>query len=163
MELPRYGFRVHHLEPGSFTPFPNGRHILTWDDDQRTAESIAAISPSDARAYPTYRAIRERMAALIQPFFLRGAPSLAERVEHAGATGEEALLERLRFGSVSDMIEEHFQSPEVRGFVASAWDAGDPTLPGSLLSSIYPSVSNFTPAEYAGIVEGGMGGITQAM
>jgi phytoene dehydrogenase-like protein len=163
MQLPEFGFEVHHLNPGSFTPFPDGRRIVSWDDDARTAQEIAAISAHDAGNYPAYREVRRRMAALLQPFMLRPAPSLADLVEHAREQDEEALLERLLFGSAQDLIDEYFESLEVRGFVAGAWDAGDPSAPGSLLSAIYPSLSLFTPDEYAGIVGGGMGGITQAM
>src|SRR4051794_29896930 len=58
MQLREHGFDVHHLSPGSFTPFPNGRGILTWDDDQQTAEGLRGFSERDAANYPAYRALR---------------------------------------------------------------------------------------------------------
>ncbi len=163
MDLPAHGFAVHHLNPASFTPFPDGRRILSWDDDQRTADELAPFSAHDAAAFPHYRALRKRMAGLFYRWFLTSPPSLAEMVDAVRGTEDEALLERLLFGSVADLLDEYFDSEEVKGYLASVWDAGDPDASGSLLSAIYPAVSLFTPDEYAGIVVGGMGGITQAM
>src|SRR5215467_13353793 len=163
MNLPAHGFAVHHLSPASFTPFPDGRRILSWDDDQRTANELAPFSAHDAAAFPHYRALRQRRARLFYRWFLTPPPSLAEMTEAVRGTDEEALLERLLFGSVTDLLDEYFDSEAVKGYLASAWDAGDPDAPGSLLSAIYPAVSLFTPDEYAGIVVGGMGGITRAM
>jgi phytoene dehydrogenase-like protein len=163
MNLPAHGFAVHHLSPASFSPFPDGRRILSWDDDERTADELVPFSARDAAALPHYRALRKRMAALFYRWFLTPPPSLAEMTEAVRGSEDEALLERLLFGSVTDLLDEYFESEAVKGYLASAWDAGDPDAPGSLLSAIYPAVTLFTPDEYAGIVVGGMGGITQAM
>ncbi|HUZ01995.1 MAG TPA: NAD(P)/FAD-dependent oxidoreductase [Thermomicrobiaceae bacterium] len=163
MDLREYGFDVHHLNPGSFTPFPSGRSILSWDDDRQAAEALTPFSARDAEALPRYRELRKRLAAIFYRWFLTPPPSLAEMVEAVRGTEDEPLLERLLFGSVTDLLDEFFESAEVKGALASAWDAGDPDAPGSLLSAIYPAVSNFTPDENAGIVVGGMGGITRAM
>ena len=163
MQLREHGFDVHHLSPGSFAPFPNGHGILTWDDDEQTAAGLRRFSERDAANYPAYRALRKRMAGLIQPYFLTPPPSLADLVDGVRDTPDEPLLERLLFGTVTELLEEFFESEEVKGWQASAWDAGDPDAPGSLLSAIYPSVALFTADENYGIVVGGMGGITQAM
>ena len=163
MALRRHGFAVHHLDPGSLTPFPDGRRILTWDDDRRSAAELAPFSARDAAALPAYRALRKRLAGIVHRWFLTPPPSLAEMVDALRGTEDAPLLERLLSGSVSDLLDEHFESPQVKGALAGAWDAGDPDAPGSLLSAIYPAVSLFTPDENAGIVVGGMGGITQAM
>jgi phytoene dehydrogenase-like protein len=163
MDLREYGFAVHHTNPHQLTPFPDGRRVLLWDDAERSMAEIAKFSEQDARRYPEYMALRTRMATIVNHFMLRPAPSLAELVEYAREIGEEALLERMLFGSVSNLIEEHFESAEIRGMFTSAWDCGNPDAPGSIMSSIYPRVEAFTPEENYGVVSGGMGTITQAM
>ncbi len=163
MDLREHGFDVHHLNPGSFTPFPSGRRILSWDDDQQAAAELSAFSEHDAEALPHYRAYRERLARIFYRWFLTPPPSLAEMTAAVAGTEDEPLLERLLFGSVTDLLDEFFESDEVKGGLTMAWDAGDPDAPGSLLSGIYPAISQFTPDEDAGIVVGGMGGITSAM
>ena len=163
MDLREHGFDVHQLSPHSFHPFPNGRSIRNWDDNERTAAEVARISAHDAAAVPAYRALRERMAALFYRWFLTPPPSLAEMTAAVAGTADEAVLERLLFGSVSGLLDEFFESDEVKAAYSGAWDAGDLDAPGSLLSGIYPSISIFTPDENYGIVVGGMGGITKAM
>lgn len=162
MNLPVHGFKVHHLEP-SFAPFPDGHRILTWDDDDRTAGEISKISPRDAEAFPRYMAIRKRMASLVASYFFKPAPTLAELVDKVRRTEEEPLLERLLFGTVTDLLDEYFVDSRVKGWQVAAWDAGDPSAPGSLLSATYLSVGLLTPKKFSGIVSGGMGAITQAM
>jgi phytoene dehydrogenase-like protein len=163
MDLREHGFDVHHISPSSFTPFPSGRRLLNWNDDAQTAAEVRSISAHDAAALPRYRAYRERLAGIFYRWFLTPPPSLAEMTAAVAGTDDEPLLERLLFGSVTDLLDEYFESDEIKGAFASAWDAGDPDAPGSLLSGIYPAISEFTPDENYGIVVGGMGGITKAM
>jgi phytoene dehydrogenase-like protein len=84
-------------------------------------------------------------------------------VDGVRGTEDEALLERLLFGSVADLLNEHFENEQVKGWLSMAWDAGDIDAPGSLLSASFLGVSYFTREGDGGIVHGGMGGITQAM
>src|SRR5690606_24940991 len=99
----------------------------------------------------------------VHRFLLKPAPSVAEIVESARETEDEDLVDRLMFGSLTDLLDEYFESDEVKGYYAMAWDAGDPDAPGSLLSAIFPKITTFSRDEDIGIVVGGMGGITKAM
>ena len=163
MALREHGFDVHQLMPYSFTPSPDGGALISWRDKDQTTAQLAGILPDDAANYSAYTEKRERMAAILKRWFLKPPPTLAELVDDARTHGDEAELEQLLFGTVSGLLDAHFESPRIKGWLAGAWDAGDPDAPGSLLSSIYPTVSAFTEDENAGIVVGGMGGITQAM
>lgn len=163
MALREHGFDVHQLMPYSFTPFPDGRALVSWRDKHETQAQLTEILPGDGANYAAYTARREQMAAILKRWFLKPPPTLAELVDDARAHGDEDVLEELLFGSVTGMLDRYFESPQIKGWLAGAWDAGDPDAPGSLLSSIYPTVSAFTEDENAGIVVGGMGGITQAM
>ena len=51
LELEQYGLHYLDLDPLFFSPFPDGSHITMYRDVDKTCESIAAISPSDADAY----------------------------------------------------------------------------------------------------------------
>ncbi len=163
MRLRDYGFRVHQMDPTYFLPFPDGRRILSWRDEAAFAREIAQFSERDAAALPRFQEIERRMASLVHRWIMKPAPSYDQMLEDARQTGDEALLERMFTGSLAGLLEEHFESPEVQGFFAMAWDAGDPDAPGSLLSSAFPMISIFTRPEDYGIVVGGMGTITQAM
>jgi len=162
MELRRHGLEIYGQDPRVFYPFPDGRHFVAWSDDQRTAEEIGRLSAHDARAYPGFQAFRKRAAGLLRPYLLTAPPTLAELFARARGT-DEALLERLIGGSVGDLLDEHFESPQVKAAMTRAWDAGDPDAPGSLFSVVYTWIDLLQADEDFGIVRGGMGGITQAM
>jgi phytoene dehydrogenase-like protein len=163
MRLRDYGFHVHQMDPSYFLPFPDGRRILAWKDQEAFAREIARFSERDAAALPAFQALDRRMAGLIHRWLLKPAPSYEQMLEDARTTGDNELLDRIFTGSLTGLLEEYFESPEVQGFFAMAWDAGDPDAPGSLLSSLFPAISMFSRAEDTGIVSGGMGAITQAM
>jgi phytoene dehydrogenase-like protein len=163
MALRDFGFDVHRLDPSSFMPFPDGRRIVGWQDDDAMQREIAAFSRHDAEALPRYRDIRERLAAIVHRFLLRPAPSIVDLVDSVRDTDDEPLVDRLLFGSITDLLDEYFESSEVKASMVMAWDAGDPDAPGSLLSGISPAISLFSRDEDVGVVVGGMGGITQAM
>jgi phytoene dehydrogenase-like protein len=163
MRLRDYGFFVHQMDPSYFLPFPDGRRILSWHDEASFAAEIAQFSSRDAEALPAYRDVRRRMASLVHRWLLKPAPSYEQMLDDARKTGDEDLLKRMFTGSLAGLLEEYFESPQVQGFFAMAWDAGDPDAPGSLLSSVFPAISFFSRPEDTGIVSGGMGAITQAM
>jgi phytoene dehydrogenase-like protein len=163
MRLRDYGFRVHQMAPSYFLPYPDGRRILAWKDKKAFTREVAQFSERDAAALPELQELDRRMASLIHRWLLKPAPSYDQMLEDARKTGDAELLERMFTGSLAGLLEEYFESPQVQGFFAMAWDAGDPDAPGSLLSSMFPAISMFSRPEDTGIVSGGMGAITQAM
>ncbi len=163
MDLREYGFEVLPAAKDTFMPFLNGRSLLDGRDGKSIEEQIAEFAPRDAENLPKYREIRKRLAGIIHKSFFEKAPTLTELVDSVRGTEDEPLLERLLFGSVADLIDEHFENEEVKGWLSQAWDAGDIDAPGSLLSASYLGISSFSRSEDYGLVSGGMGGITQAM
>ena len=163
MDLREYGFEILPAAKDTFMPFPNGRSLLDGREGRSIEEQIAEFAPRDAANLPRYREIRRRLAGIIYKSFFEKAPTLTELVDSVRGTEDEPLLERLLFGSVADLLDEHFEDEQVKGWLAQAWDAGDIDAPGSLLSATYLGVSAFTREGDYGLVQGGMGAITQAM
>jgi phytoene dehydrogenase-like protein len=163
LELRRHGFAVYHLDPSRFIPFPDGRYLLAWDDVTRTQEEIARFSARDAAAYPRWLEFWERAAGLLHPYFLTPPPTLAEMAARVRGTRDEAVFERLLTASMQDLVEEFFEDEAIRGAFIQAQDAGDPAAPGSALCYAYIKCNTFSKPENVGIVQGGMGAITQAM
>ena len=44
LELRRHGLDIHPVDPYRFQPFPNGKYMLRWHDQQRNADEIARVS-----------------------------------------------------------------------------------------------------------------------
>jgi phytoene dehydrogenase-like protein len=163
LDLPRHGFEVYTLEPARFHPFPDGRHLVVWDDHERTAAEIERYSKRDAAAYPRWMALWERAAALLHPYFLAPAPTLGELAVRVRGTPDEALLETLLVRPMWDLVHEHFESDVMRAHALNAQDVGDPRAAGSALAYAYIKVNLRSAPGTVGIVKGGMGGITKAM
>ena len=163
LELRKHGLEIYEMDPVSFSPLPGGEHILRWHDDERTAESIARISPADGARYHDWVAFWEQAGGIIQRYFLTDPPTLAEVAADLRGTPEEAIFERMLTGSMKDLVEEYFESPLVRACFIDAQDAGDVRAPGSIMAVGYIRSDILTPDENFGIPKGGMGAITQAM
>jgi phytoene dehydrogenase-like protein len=163
LDLHRHGFDVFPLEPARFHPFPDGRHLVVWEDTARTAAEIERYSKHDAAAYPRWVALWERAAALLHPYFLAPAPTYAELAAHVRDTPDEDVLETLLTRPMWDLVHEHFESDLVRAHTLNAQDIGDPRAPGSALVYAYIKVNLRSAPGTVGIVKGGMGAITQAM
>lgn len=163
LELRRYGFEVHHLDPGRFQPYPDGRGLLVWDDVERTQKSLAQFSKRDAEAFPRWLAFWERAASLLYPYFLRPPPTLAELAAGVRGTKDEPFFDKLLTVSMSDVVTEFFESPEVRASFIQAQDAGDPGATGSAWCYTHIKCDVFSRPEDVGIVKGGMGGISSAL
>lgn len=163
LALREHGLQIYAMDPVSFHPLPNKRHLLRWHDDERTAENIARISPRDGRRYRDWTAFWRRAGSIIQRYFLTDPPTLAEVAADVRGTADEAVFERMLTGNMRDLVEEHFESPAVRACFIDAQDAGDPRAPGSVMACAYIRSDILTPHENFGIPRGGMGAITQSM
>src|SRR5581483_1730969 len=67
LDLKRHGYKVLGRNPSSFTPLPDGRHLLLRPDQAFNHAQIAKFSARDAAAYPRYEAWLTRVAECIEP------------------------------------------------------------------------------------------------
>ncbi len=164
LELRKHGFHVYSLDPMRFMPFPNGNFLRMWHDDDKTAEEIARVSPHDAESYPHWMGFWKRASRILNEHFLSPPPTLTELFEKAREMGEQDVLETLLTVPLKDLIEQYFESDEMRALSCPQVDGGDITAPGSAYASAYFRLGNFRDdQENYGLVRGGMGAITMAM
>ena len=165
LELRRYGFHVYPIDPSRVHPFPNGKAVTLWHDDDRTAEELRKISPEDADAWPEWADFWHRAVRILSGYYLGPPPSLAELTERFRREGEEELLETLLTVPYRDLIDRYFVSDEIKATVCiSSMDMGDISAPGSAyITALYRYSAFREDTENFGIVRGGMGGISQSL
>ncbi len=165
LELRKYGFYVYSLDPARIFPHPNGNVIRLWHDDARTADEIREFSPHDADAWTEWADFWTRAVRILSDYYLSPPPSLAELSARFRDEGEEELLETLLTVPFRDLIDRYFESDEVRAMVSTgSFDMGDISAPGSAyISALYRYGAYRDDTENYGIVQGGMGAITQSM
>ena len=181
LELERHGY---HLYPvwGSVTPFPDGRSIESYNDDpQRTCESISQFSKRDAEIYPQWKSWIQQAAAVMGPLLMQVPPrvgsrnfgdllkqaQLAWKMRKLGVRGV-ADLTRLFTMSITDLLDEWFESDELKapiagGGVIGAWTGPDgPGTAYVLLHNEISDVGDGTMGSW-GIPRGGMGAVSAAI
>ena len=156
LELEKHGLRIFNLDPERIHPFPDGRAVRVWNTDPEVAEEVARIHRPDGDAYLKWAAFWERAAGIIHPYMLSEPPTLAELMASVLGTDDEAILEQILFGSAYDMLDQYFESEQVKGIFAFSFN--DAPLFFARLET-----ARFGDPRYQGIVQGGMGSLPRSI
>ena len=165
LELRKHGYQVHPLPMKRFFPYPDGRSLSFWNDTKRACQEIAAaFTQQDAEGYAAIQEFWWRAGSLYNRYFLSEPPTLAELKAEVRGTEDEALLERLLHGTLTELLDELFVSDEVKAAVISHVMAGKGMdEPGVLFAYIATKPNVMVDNNNQGIVVGGMGGISAAI
>ncbi len=168
LRLADYGFSVYPKDPSYFMPFPDDRYLFLYANDRAASkQEIAKFSPHDADAYDRWEDFWDRVCDIIEPTLMAPPPSwndLAARFEQAGAADD---FRRLMLLSTTDLLNEFFESEEIKATMAPQsliGTAAGPGTPGTphiwMVHAIGRAIGK---RGIWGYVRGGMGAITQAL
>jgi phytoene dehydrogenase-like protein len=180
LELERYGYQVDAKDPAFFSAFPDGRYFFMWQDRQRTLEEIAKFSQRDAAVYPAYEDHLERLSQVVEGLLLTTPPEfppngvgalldwlkLAARLRGLSRR-EMAGLVKIFTQSASELLDEWFESPEVK--VTLATDGviganGGPRSAGTAYILLHHCMGGVAGHRGLwGFVRGGMGAVSNAI
>jgi phytoene dehydrogenase-like protein len=179
LRLADYGFEVLERNPSSFTPFPDGSHLLLGPDRELTQRQIAKFSTRDADAYPRYEAMLERVADVIEPTLPMAPPNiirpglgdlwkllrLGRAFQKLGSSASEAI--EILTGAARTILDRWFESEQLKATLATDAIIGamaSPSMPGTAYV-LFHHVMGETNGKRGvwGYVRGGMGGLTQAL
>jgi len=143
----------------------DGRSLTFWNDTQRVCREIeATFSKQDAEGYAAIQEFWWRAGSLFNRYFLSEPPTLDELKEQVRGTEDEALLERLLHGTLTELLDELFVSDEVKAAAISHVMTSKGMDEAGLLFAYAATKPNaLVDNNNQGIVVGGMGGITAAM
>jgi phytoene dehydrogenase-like protein len=125
--LSRYGLEYLQPDPFAHVAFPDGRHLTTWLDRERTVEEIARFSRRDAEAYERlldeYDEVKHIFAAgQFNPVGF--GPSVEQRLaEHPRGS----VWLRRRAMSAWDVIRHEFEDEHIQAFLL--WQAYQTLVP----------------------------------
>ncbi len=179
LKLTGYGFHVLERSPSSFSPFPDGRSLLLGPDADLTHREIAKFSVRDAQAYPEYEKMLERVAAVVEPTLDKIPPNvvhpgladlwqgfqLGRSMQGLGGAMGEAL--EILAGPARPILDRWFESDQLKATLATDAIIGamaSPSMPGTAYV-LFHHVMGETNGKRGvwGYVQGGMGGLTQAL
>ncbi len=167
LDLARHGYEAHPFDPQYFLPFPDGDHILLWNDNDRNLKEIARFSKRDAATYPKYINFWAETMELIEATVLESPPPLADLLSLFKGEEAEELARRILLQSASSLLEEFFESEEVKASLINASTIGlpaGPKTPGTALMLGHMLLHEINGAKMTfGYAKGGMGGISEAL
>jgi phytoene dehydrogenase-like protein len=180
LRLREHGYRVVPMGP-SFAPYDDGRSLLLTEDPAADHDELAAFSKADAEAMPRFDAWLRGVGDVLAPLLLRTPPrvgsrrprDLVDQLRMAwGLRGldvrRSADAVRLFTMSISDVLNEWFTSPEVKGLMAvngiiGTW-AG-PEAPGTAYVMMHHTIGDIGDGKMGGwgYPVGGMGAVSAAI
>ena len=186
LELARHGYRVHPMGP-YYQAFPEGGSLTIYEDDEaRTYDEIARWSKKDAEAWPKWNAWLAGLADVMGPLLTRVPPTIGSHSPSDLAdlaklvwsnrgvdTRTIADITRLMSMSIADLLDDWFESAQVKGAMAvngviGTW-AG-PYAPGTAYVMAHHSIGDVGDGAGHGqhlgswgFPEGGMGAVSAAI
>ena len=180
LDLRRFGYKVYPMGP-YYLAFPDGRSlIMASDDEALDHESISRFSKRDADAYPEWRKWMASMAEILGPLLLTTPPKLGshrvgdliDQLKFAWRfrgldSATVAEVTRLMTMSIADLLDDWFESPQVKGALAidgiiGTW-AG-PHSPGTAYVLAHHEIGDAGVGIGSwGYPEGGMGAVSDAI
>jgi phytoene dehydrogenase-like protein len=180
LRLERHGYKVYPMGP-SYYAFPDGRSLtITGTDARRDYESMARFSRKDAEAYAGWRRWLAELAAIMEPLLLTTPPRLGSRrpgdlVEQLKLAWRMRGLDVPRVGELTrlmtmsawDLLDDWFESPQIKGAMAvdgiiGTW-AG-PAAPGTAYVLMHHEIGDAGLGLSSwGYPRGGMGAVADAL
>ena len=181
LELERHGYKVHPMGP-YYQAFPEGGSLTIYEDDPaRTHEQLARWSKKDAEAWPKWNAWLEGIADVMGPLLTQVPPNIGSHrpgdlldlaklawSQRGMTTRKMGDVTRLLTMSIADLLDDWFESPQIKGALAvngviGTW-AG-PYEPGTAYVMAHHSIGDVGDGQLGswGFPEGGMGGVSEAI
>jgi phytoene dehydrogenase-like protein len=181
LDLARHGYKIYPMGP-YYQAFPEGGSIKLYADDaQRNHEEVSRWSKKDADAMPRWDAWLAGLADVLGPLLLTVPPNIGS---HKPADLASTLrlawrqrgldvrtvgdVTRLMTMSIADLLDDWFESPQVKGALAvngviGTW-AG-PCEPGTAYVMAHHSIGDVGDGHLGnwGFQEGGMGAVADTI
>jgi phytoene dehydrogenase-like protein len=179
LDLKKHGFQMLPRNPSSFTPFPDGRHLLMGPDAALNHREISKFSAKDADALPKYEAMLLRVADFLEPQLEETPPDpwsvglgnlwqlgqLALKFRRLGRDGVDAV--EILTGAARPILDRWFESEQLK--ITLATDAvigvmAAPSMPGTAYVLFHHVMGECDGARGVwGYVRGGMGALSEAI
>ena len=181
LQLAEHGYKIFPMGP-YYQAFPEGGSIKLYADDaKRNHDEVSRWSKKDAEAMPRWDAWLAGLADVLGPLLLTVPPNLGSRKpkdlketlrlawRHKNLDVRTiADVTRLMTMSIADLLDDWFESPQVKGALAvngviGTW-AG-PYEPGTAYVMAHHSIGDVGDGHLGnwGFQEGGMGAVADAI
>jgi phytoene dehydrogenase-like protein len=180
LELEKHGYKIYP-QHGYFVPQRDGRFLQLHADAARRHAEISKFSRKDADAMEKWDAWLGELGGLLGPLLgvvppKVGSKDLGDLAKQVGLAWRLRSLDpkkvadvtRLMTMSVADLLDDHFEAPQLKGALSVSGVIGTwagPRSPGTAYVMAHHKIGDVGEGQMGqwGFPEGGMGGVTQAM
>jgi phytoene dehydrogenase-like protein len=179
MQLEKHGLRLITPDTCVTALSPDGRALSLYQDENKSAQSIAAFSQKDATKYTEFEKSLGKISKVIAEALATTPPdidhpsggdlwSMLKTGRALRNLGKRDMYRVLRWGpmAVADLVAEYFETELLRAVIAARGIFGTflgPWSAGSSLQLLIRAAGDSHPAGSAFFAAGGMGELTQAM
>jgi len=168
------GLKVYTKDPGLFVPFPNGKNLYIWSSLKKTQKEIEKFSKLDSKNYEKWIKFWDPFYELADILMLNRPVKISEienmlsLIKNLNMDEEKALnFMRTFVQDGKSLLDEFFESDEVKSALIEDAVVGtyaSPSTSGTAYVLAHHVIGEVNGIKGAwGYVEGGMGGITQAL
>lgn len=174
LSLSEHGLQTMELDPIAFAPSSGGAGLALWRDQDKTLAEIGRFSASDAKSFPRFQRLVEDITGFMEPLLskppstpdIRTAADLVEMLKLGlgfRKLGTATMHELLRVMpmSISDFLDEWFESPQLKALLAGPALENiclGPRAQGTAALFLYQRMT-----KRARIAKGGAGGVADAL
>jgi len=176
MQIEKFGCEILYPGPRVFAPAPDGKALLFWNENAKTAQGIANFSPKDSAKYLEFADALDHLTGVPRQLFpsrRRPSTSHSRRSRNLLKTGRNVrMLRRKEF--LPSPLGPHgrcgfrcgiFDTELIRAFIAAR---GISALPSALGLQFYRGPSHAPPLRYPSCLHCGfssrrLGNFTQAL
>jgi phytoene dehydrogenase-like protein len=179
MQLEKHGLQFITPETCVTALSREGRALSLYQDENKSAQAIAAFSQGDAAKYPEFEKSLAKISKLIAEALATTPPdidhpsggdlwSMLKTGRALRNLGKRDMYRVLRWGpmAVADLVAEYFETELLRAVIAARGIFGTflgPWSAGSGLQLLIRAAGDSHPAGSAFFAAGGMGTLTHAM
>ncbi len=179
MQLDRFNLQIFRPDPRVFTPAPDGRGLLFYDDAAKTAGAISHISAKDgakyvefAKALTKVAGVFSQIASITPPGIDKPSPedlwNLLVTGRGVRRLGKMGMLDLLRWGpmAVADFVAEFFETELLRAVIAARGIFGanrGPWSAGSTAVLLLRAAADAHPVGPSTFPRGGLGEFSRAL
>jgi len=179
MQLEKHGLRLITPDTCVTALSSDGRALSLYQDEDKSAQSIAPFSQKDATKYPEFEKSLGKISKVIAEALATTPPdidhpsggdlwSMLKTGRALRNLGKRDMYRVLRWGpmAVADLVAEYFETELLRAVIAARGIFGTflgPWSAGSSLQLLIRAAGDSHPAGSAFFAAGGMGELTQAM
>src|SRR6266478_6364971 len=132
MQIEKFGCEILYPGPRVFAPAPDGKALLFWNENAKTAQGIANFSPKDSAKYLEFAdaldhltGVLDQLVSITPPAIDKPTPedlwNLLKTGRNVRMLRKKGIFDLLRWGpmAVADFVSEFFETELIRAVIAA--------------------------------------------